>query len=148
MNSYIISFVCVFFTALTGSYFTNKAVNTPWYNCIKPKITPPKLVFPIAWTIIYILLALSFQKAIKKKDKKLIILYSFNLILNALWCYLYFNKYIISSVIVILLLLQTNIFILMNIDDTFSRISMSIYTLWVMFATLLNLLSIKNINNC
>ena len=58
MNNTIISSIAIISTAFIGSQFTKSNVNIQWYECIKPNITPPKYIFPIVWTILYILLAI------------------------------------------------------------------------------------------
>lgn len=58
MNNTIISSIAIISTAFIGSQFTKSHVDTQWYECIKPNITPPKYIFPIVWTILYILLAI------------------------------------------------------------------------------------------
>jgi tryptophan-rich sensory protein len=61
MDSTLISAFSIILTSYIGSIFTRKNVNTKWYDCIKPIITPPNYVFPIVWTILYILLFFVFK---------------------------------------------------------------------------------------
>ena len=80
----IISLVIVFLVAFIGSLFTDTG---DWYESIKPSITPPNFVFPIAWTILFILIALSLYTAwTNSVDKKpIIIVFTINLGLIIYW---------------------------------------------------------------
>ena len=52
-------FLAVILTAYICSVFTDNGINR-WYNNIeKPFLTPPNEVFPIAWTILYVLIIIS-----------------------------------------------------------------------------------------
>lgn len=61
---------------------------------IKPDFTPPAIVFPIAWTILYILMGISsymiYKSYSKEKDRALRI-YGIQLIVNALWSIFFFR---------------------------------------------------------
>ena len=71
LPAYLISFSIVIIIALISSYFTKAAVNSAWYECIKSKITPPKIVFPIVleWNINNSTI-LNNEEKIKKSLKK------------------------------------------------------------------------------
>ncbi len=63
------------------------------YNyLIKPVLSPPSILFPIIWSIIYILMGISYYLLNKNnfvsKDVKEI--YYFQLIVNALWSIIFF----------------------------------------------------------
>jgi tryptophan-rich sensory protein len=147
MNNTIISIISILSTMYLGSRYTKTNVNNNWYNCIKPNITPPKYIFPIIWTILYILLIKVFKDILDMKDRLIIILFVINLILNVLWTYLYFaQKDVKNAFIIILLILTTSIIILyMNKNN---RIIYLPYVLWIGFATYLNYLSINKIVAC
>ncbi len=79
-----------------GSIFTRQSVST-WYAEIKkPSFTPPAWVFAPAWTILFILMGISFwlvwEKGLKgKKNKKAIFLFFIQLALNISWSFLFFG---------------------------------------------------------
>ena len=63
--------VCLLIGFLGG--ISVKADNFVWYNSLnRSPLNPPNLLFPIAWTILYILLAISISIIINTKplDKK------------------------------------------------------------------------------
>jgi benzodiazapine receptor len=145
MNSTLVSAISILLTSYIGSRFTKKNVKTNWYDCIKPNITPPKYIFPVVWTILYILLFFVFRDVLDSKNKQIILLFSINLLLNILWTYVYFSqKDVNTSFIVILLILFTSIVILCK---TKNKLYLP-YVLWIGFASYLNYLSIDKIQLC
>ena len=113
-------------------------------NCIKSNITPPNYIFPIVWTILYILLIKVFKDILDSKNKLLIILFVINLLLNISWTYFYFGqKDIMNAFIIILLILATSMIILYKNN----KLLYLPYIMWIGFATYLNYLSIDKINN-
>lgn len=76
----IIPILACFFVGLTASYFQADAIKT-WYPLLnKPDLTPPNIVFPIAWGIIYLCMGISIgiiflSNSIKKKELIKLFLY-------------------------------------------------------------------------
>lgn len=147
MLEYFISGISIIITAFAGSYYTNKSVKSEWYKNKRPTITPPNYIFPIVWTTIYILLFFAFADVIQKHDYITIGIFIINLLLNILWCYLYFGihkpYYALISLIILII---TNIIIMyrawtMN-RDIYLCLLFIPYTLWLLFAGVLNFLSI------
>ena len=141
------SFVLVILVSFFGSQFTD---TTGWYEEIKPSIAPPNFVFPIAWTILYILIALSIYfvwTSSRKKDKmKIILIFGINLIANALWSYLFFGLknplYAFYNLIVIWLSIIAMLVISWKSDRKAFYLLIP-YLLWVSFAGVLNFLMIS-----
>jgi tryptophan-rich sensory protein len=145
MNSALISASSILLTSYIGGMFTRKNVTTDWYNCIKPSITPPKYVFPVVWTILYILLFFVFKNILESKNSFLIILFSINLLLNILWTYYYFSqKDVKNSFLIIILIIISSIIILYK---TKNKLYLP-YVLWICFASYLNYSSIDKIELC
>lgn len=111
------------------------------YNeLVQPKIAPPSYLFPIAWTILYILMSIA---AIFVKDNdKCLRIYYLQLILNIIWTPIFFllGNYILALIDLILLLLlvtyMTYIFYKENNKTIYLLIP---YILWLIFAGYLNL---------
>jgi translocator protein len=142
----LISFVFVFLTAFIGSQFTDIG---PWYDSIKPAITPPNYVFPIVWTSLFFLIALSFYLALSyssEKQKKIVYLvYISNFILNVFWSILYFSlKNPFFSFLEIIVLFFSILIIILTVYkiNKISSYLLIPYLLWVSFASILNYLSI------
>jgi tryptophan-rich sensory protein len=129
-------------TAVIGMIFTD---TTGWYQEVKPAITPPNIVFPIVWTILFALLALSMYFSISnanKKDQKILInLFAINLILNVLWSVLFFGMHNPLASFVELGLLLLSILALIRTTWKISPLSSWLllpYAIWVSFAGFLN----------
>lgn len=151
--NYITSFIIVLITATSGSFFTTKNVHSEWYKCIKPKaLTPPNYVFPIVWTVIYVLLFLAFKHALDAKSKLLIICFVLSFILQVLWCYLYFTKRNVKLAFYIILIhiCLAVVIISSSIYNKFYNIASLVgpYLLWISFATVLNYMSIYKLEKC
>jgi translocator protein len=141
--AYIISFTAVILTSFIGQLFTSKNVKSPWYLCIKTNITPPGYVFPIVWTILYILIALAFAKALITGETMIIVLFTINLVLNISWCYAFFYiKNPSLALIQILFVLLTAWAIVIITHNKMIRFLLIPYIAWLSFATILNVLSI------
>lgn len=115
------------------------------YNdLIKPTLSPPGIVFPIAWTIIYLLIGISYTLLKEKGEvpKETKQLYHTQLIFNYLWTVIFFVfKLRLLSVLWIIILdalviVMTYQFYKQNKVSGFLLIP---YVLWLLFATYLNI---------
>lgn len=115
------------------------------YNSLqKPFLAPPSIVFPIVWTILYILMGISYG-ILKSKgltDKKIDIIYYMQLAVNALWSIIFFLlKWRLFAFIWILILDVLVILMIIKFykkDKTAGFLQIP-YLLWVLFASYLNL---------
>lgn len=137
------TFIIVHLAALTGSLFTNP--DTDWYNSIKPEITPPGIVFPIVWTILFLFIWISLYLvciSANKKDRiKVRIVFGINLILNALWSYLFFGIQNPLFALYEIFILLGSILSILLVTYKINKISFYLivpYFLWVSFASYLN----------
>ena len=75
------------------------------YNSlVQPPLSPPSIVFPIVWTILYVLMGISYY-LLKNSSKKEKIIYFVQLGVNALWSLFFFiGKFYLFSFIWIILL--------------------------------------------
>ena len=112
---------------------------------LKPPLAPPKVLFPIAWTIIYLLLGISFylyKKNTQRKDWFIDFIYYTNLVINTLWSIIFFVlKWRLVAVIWIIILLLNlisliSLFLKKNPPSAYLNI---IYLLWTIFATYLTI---------
>lgn len=144
----VISFIIVILTAGIGSIFTSSGTDTEWYESIRPEITPPNYVFPIAWNIIFFLIAISiytsFSNAKQNQKPTLIALFATNLILNILWSLFYFKMQNPFLAFIDIILIWMTILALIIYNYKISKTSsytLVPYFLWVSFASVLNWLS-------
>lgn len=113
----------------------------------KPPLSPPDWLFPVAWTILYILMGIasylvySSDASSPRKDRALS-LYAIQLGLNFLWPIIFFNLQMYLAAFLVLILLWILILICMvlfyYISDTAGKLLIP-YLLWVSFAGYLNL---------
>lgn len=128
--------------ALIGSAFTDTTSN--WYQDLtKPALQPPSIVFPIVWTLLYILIAasLSLVSINPKTPPKTLWLYIANGLLNVLWSYTFFYRQNPAGALaVLILLIITAVLLFANVyrvDRTAAYLLLP-YILWLFFALYLN----------
>ena len=153
MHEYLISAAAVATTSIVGGYFTKKTVKSEWYKCIKPrKFTPPNIIFPIVWTVLYFTIFLALADSIREKYTDINILISLSLVLNVAWCYLYFGKKNITGALIIIFIMifvaiTTIIRAIKHNNIHLAKLTYP-YLAWICFAMVLNALSISKIGIC
>lgn len=115
------------------------------YNdLIKPMLSPPGIVFPIAWTIIYLLIGISYTllKEKGKIPKETQQLYYTQLIFNYLWTFIFF-VFRLRLLSVLWIIILDVLVIVMTYQfykqNKLSGILLIPYVLWLLFATYLNI---------
>lgn len=116
------------------------------YNSIiKPPFTPPSIVFPIVWSLIYLTLGISYY-LIKKDEiqtnKRLKLLYYSQLIVNYLWSIIFFIfklRLFASAWIIILDILVILMIKEMRHEKRISTYLNIPYLIWILFATYLTI---------
>ena len=116
------------------------------YNdLVQPFFAPPAILFPIVWTILYILMGISFyiidtSNNTFKGDAKFI--YYLQLIVNLLWSFFFFTFkwYLFSAIWIVLLIILviTMIKKFYNISKLSAYLQIP-YLLWLVFALILNI---------
>lgn len=116
-----------------------------YQSLIKPPLAPPKIIFPIAWSIIYLLLGISYYLLKVKVKYNLSFesrLYYLQLFINLLWSIIFFIfKWYFISVIWILIL-DTLVFTMIYLFYKKKKITASLnifYALWLLYATYLTM---------
>lgn len=125
---------------LSGGMESYQALN-------QPPLSPPGWVFPIVWTILYLLMGYaSYRILISDAEpaaiKKALTFYGIQLALNFLWPILFFGFQWYWAAFILLLALWVFLYLTMylfgQIDDTAENLLIP-YLLWVTFAGYLNL---------
>ena len=114
----------------------------PWYFKLnKPELTPPSYVFGIAWSILYILIGISYYLALKDKSIEYWIIPLLHLLLNYLYTPLIFMyKRLLESAILTTLILITAIIVMILFYSYGNIISFYLlipYIIWLSFANYL-----------
>lgn len=110
----------------------------------KPPLSPPGIVFPIAWTILYILMSISITKVDSVKGKFNVesnVVYFVQLFVNAIWPILFFGakQYFLSFLwIILLIFLVIVMMITFKRDEKTSIYYLIPYLIWLLFASYLN----------
>lgn len=114
---------------------------------IKPPLSPPDWLFPIVWTILYILMGVSAyliyeSNAGTQEKEKALSIYIFQLFFNFLWSIVFFEfrGYLLAFGILVILwgLILAMIVSFNKISPIASKLQIP-YLLWVTFAGYLNL---------
>ena len=126
--------------ALVG-LITSGAMNYSMLN--QPAFAPPGALFPIVWTILYILMGISYGilKDNNLTDKDIDLIYYLQLGVNALWSIFFFIfKWRLFSFLWIILLSVLVIIMIVRFykkNKTAGLLQIP-YILWIMFAAILN----------
>jgi tryptophan-rich sensory protein len=115
-----------------------------YQNLIQPPLSPPKILFPIAWTIIYLLLGTSYL-ILKKKDlitSKESFIYYLQLFINYMWSIIFFLWKYKGFAIIWILLLDIIVIYMIYLFYKKNKLSAylnSLYLIWILFATYLTI---------
>ena len=113
-------------------------------NMVKPPLSSPSIVFPIVWTILYILMGISHFLATKdnENNKELDQIYLLQLLVNFMWPIIFFvlEMYFTAFLWIILLLILVIVMIkeLLKVNKVSGYLQIP-YLIWLLFATYLNL---------
>ena len=110
----------------------------------KPPLAPPSGLFPIVWTILYILMGISYGilKSNRLVDSEINLIYYSQLIVNLLWPIIFFVlewRFIAFVWILLLVILVINMIIKFYNKNKLSGLIQIPYLIWLIFATYLNL---------
>ena len=140
----IIFIIIPLLVGLIASLLTRGGVNNYTNNLIKPAFAPPKVLFPIVWTILYFLMGISSYKiynSMSCNSESCLVLYFLNLFLNFLWPIIFFNleARLFAFIFIIFLDIVVALMIVCfhGIDKKASYLQIP-YFLWLIFATILN----------
>jgi len=147
--TFIICLLIAFIPGIVGSLAMTGEIDGSWYASIRPALTPPNWIFPIVWTILYILIGISLYSSWTISTSKirfnLGLAFAINLIANGLWTFFYFGMHNITlafiDIIIILLSIIWMMIITWKINKTSTYLLVP-YLLWVSFAAYLNFASI------
>lgn len=146
-NSYfnfIFSLVVVMITGILCSWFNRVGMANFYEQIQKSALTPPNIVFPIVWTVLYILLVLAFDIVLNIHDKPIMpTVWSFigNMALQVVWCWAFFNngQFMVGLIVLFALDIATAVLIwqFYRLDYTAGLLLLP-YMIWLLFATYLN----------
>lgn len=136
--------VIIIITMLIGSFFSFFTGNDIYNEIVKPPLSPPGLVFPIVWFILYTLMGISFYIVLETDSVErdiACLLYIIQLVFNSFWTLIFFgfNNFLLSF-IWLLVLIGLVIFMIIKfykVNKTAGLLQIP-YLLWLIFALYLN----------
>lgn len=142
--NFIFSLVTVLITAGLCSHFNQIGMENFYGSIQKSALTPPDIIFPIVWGILYVLLVLAFDIVLNSSNehkKSAILQFISNMFLQIIWCWFFFNNgnFLLGFVILIILDFATAFLIeqFYKINHTAGGLLLP-YMAWLLFATYLN----------
>ncbi|MBR1413879.1 MAG: tryptophan-rich sensory protein [Bacilli bacterium] len=134
-------FLPLFLGGITGLIISK---NIDYTSLNQPPLAPPKIIFPIMWSILYLLMGIAFYiyKKNNYSEKDIDTTYYIQLFFNLLWPIIFFVlKLRFIAIIWILLLLFYIIKLLRKIKEVnkTSYYLLLPYLIWTIFATYLNI---------
>ena len=137
----MISFFVYTLIPLVVGIISSLLTNMDTYSMVnKPPLSPPSIVFPIVWTILYLLIGYSSYRV--RNDKESLKLFYTSLAINGIWSIVFFNlKNYLGGFILIVILIALEIFILIrfkNEDELSYKLNIP-YLIWLIFASYLSL---------
>lgn len=111
---------------------------------IKPPLAPPGYVFGIVWSILYILMGISYSilEVNNDLDEKIKKVYYIQLFVNALWSIIFFVlklRFISIAWIILLIIFIIKMIKLFYNKNKISAYLQIPYLIWTIFATYLNI---------
>ncbi len=138
MKNKILQLIFSIAIPLLGGFLIGMISNTNNYNSFVPAI-----IFPIVWTILYILMGISSY--LVKQNGGNLFLYYLQLIVNFIWPLVFFNlnaKFLALIILIILIILVIN---MINYFKEYSKLGAKLqipYLIWLSFALFLNIISL------
>jgi len=145
MNKWVKLIACILIcqiAGIIGSIFTTPSIAT-WYEQIqKPDIRPPNWAFGPVWITLYTLMGISLYWILDKKNIKIpLILFSIQLILNAIWSIIFFGLqnpfYAFIEIIILWIMILITIISFYKVSRKAGLILLP-YIIWVTAAMILN----------
>lgn len=116
-----------------------------YQSLIKPPLSPPSILFPIVWSILYLMIGYSLVKISQlpaNEGRRVKLLYKIQLALNLLWPVLFFEFHLLRlALVVFIAIIVILIWFIREIAVKRRKIAyLQIpYLLWLLFALYLNI---------
>lgn len=120
--------------------------DNPWFAALdKPALYPPPLTFPIAWTLLYVLMGLAAAMVCSAWGARArvaaLVVFALQLALNLAWSPVFFGAHEISAALVVIAVLDlavlATVMLFWQVRRTAGLLLLP-YLAWVLFATYLN----------
>lgn len=145
LYNFLYSLILVLITAAICSYFNRFGMQNFYSQLNLSVLTPPNVVFPIVWTLLYASLVISFDMVLNHTDinkvRPAAQAFSLNLFLQVLWTFVffYYAYFLVGFAVLAVLDLVTAAMIKIFYDiNKKAGLLLIPYMLWLLFATYLN----------
>ena len=145
-KAYIISCIIALGIGLLSSFITMKNMDLSFFK--QPALSPPAFLFPIVWTMLYILMGISAAKIFRLQSgypdatRSALSTYASSLLVNFTWSIIFFNFGALFLAFLWIILLEFLVIKTIKqyaaIDKNASLLQIP-YAVWVAFAAYLNL---------
>lgn len=146
----VIAVIIPLAVGMLSSFITKDAMMT--FNSMKkPPLAPPGILFPIVWSILYVLMGISSyiifeyygkDDANLKLKNKCLLIYAIQLIFNFFWSIIFFKFKLYFVALVWLIILWMFVLALIVECKNISRVASILlipYLIWITFAAYLNI---------
>lgn len=136
MKKFVLVLILTLVIGITPSFLIGNDVS----NLVLPNLYPPKILFPIVWTILYIIMSITVTLATKDDDTPFII-YFIQLVVNSLWTVIFFFlklRLLAAIWIGILIILVITMIYKFYQKNKLAGLLNIPYLMWLIFALYLN----------
>ncbi len=148
MNKIIKLILCIVLTLSIGAISgiaTASGINNWYVTLNKPVFNPPNYLFGPVWTVLYILMGVSFYLILQSKNailkNRAITIFFIQLFLNFSWSFLFFKFQLVGITFIEIIILWVSIIIMIVAFYKINKVASWLqipYLLWVSFASVLN----------
>ena len=132
----------VLLLGFTSARLAPTGAQNPWYFALtKPDNMPPEWAFPVAWTVIYVLLGLALAMIINARGSTLrgpaLVLFAVQMALNLAWSPIFFGMHQVMTALIVLGALGVMVLATMLVFGrirTGAAVLMVPYIAWVCYA--------------
>jgi tryptophan-rich sensory protein len=144
-RAWVVTVPVILLLGLTSGWRSNSGYTNYWFDQLYlPSFMPPAWSFPIAWTILYVLMGVAVARVIAGEGparRLALALFAFQLLLNLAWSPVFFGLHQAGVALIIILVLILLVAITAILFWRICRAAGALmvpYLLWLFFAALLN----------
>ena len=141
-----LALVCVVVAGGIGNLATLPNIPTWYAGLVKPAFNPPNWIFGPVWTVLYLMMALSLYRLLRRADSQpkiaAIIVFLVQLAFNAAWSVAFFGLHSPALGLIVIVVLWALIALTIKMALPLDRLAGYLllpYLLWVSFAMVLNI---------
>ncbi len=142
IKTYIISIAVALGVGGLSAFFTRNNMDL-YEEIVTPPLSPPSVLFPIVWTVLYVLMGISAAMICtdaftsQREKRSALFTYSLSLIVNFFWSIIFFNMraffFAFLWLLLLLFLIIKTIVKYRDINPTAAYLQIP-YAIWVSFA--------------